>query len=138
MGGSSQNPTQNSPRAGGACDLVSTPWACAIWCLCGAAFFSGFSAERWRPVLWIASLGVAGVLCVTNAVRCHRLHCYITGPVFLAGALLTALNAAGITHIPWMKLGWGVIIGAAAGMTVEMFAGKYASPGALPPGGASK
>ena len=122
-------PSSNPKGTGGAYakkDLVSAPWACAIWCLCGAAFFSGFSAARWRPALWIGALGVAGVLCVTNAVRCQRLHCYITGPVFLAGALLTALNAAGITHIPWMKLGWGVVIGAAAGMIIEALAGKYA------------
>ncbi|MHB8755508.1 MAG: hypothetical protein ACYC92_11210 [Candidatus Acidiferrales bacterium] len=103
----SSNPTCTS-GAYAKRDLVSTPWSCAIWCACGAAFVAGFSAERWRPVLWIAGLGIAGALCVANAVRCRRLHCYITGPVFLAGALLTALNAAGITHIPWTKLGWGV------------------------------
>ena len=122
-------PSSNAIHTGGACaanNLVSTPWSCAIWCACGAAFGAGFSVARWRPALWIAGLGVAGVLCVANAVRCRRLHCYITGPVFLAGALLSALNAAGVTHIPWMKLGWGVVIGAAVGMIIEALAGKYA------------
>lgn len=122
------NPSMTPARGGGcaAGDLVSTPWACAIWCLCGVAFFVGFSEERWRPALWIGSLGVAGVLCLANAVRCRRLHCYITGPVFLAGAVLSALNAAGVTHIPWMRVGWGVIIGTAAGMIIESLIGKYA------------
>ena len=122
-------PSSNPTRTGGACaanDLVSTPWSCAIWCACGAAFVAGFSAARWRPVLWIAALGVAGALCVANAVRCRRLHCFITGPVFLTGALLSALNAAGVTRIPWMKLGWGVVIGATAGMIIEALTGKYA------------
>jgi len=105
---------------------VSRPRSCSVWCACAAALVAGFSAARWRPVLWIAGLSVAGVLCVANAVRCRRLHCYITGPVFLAGALLSALNAAGVTHIPWMRLGWGVVIGAAAGMIIEALAGKYA------------
>ncbi|MHB8413143.1 MAG: hypothetical protein ACYDDI_14520 [Candidatus Acidiferrales bacterium] len=124
----SSNPT----GAGGAYakkDLVSTQWSCAIWCACGAAFVAGFSAERWRPVLWIAGLGVAGALCVANAVRCRRRHCYITGPVFLTGALLSALDAAGVTRIPWMKLGWGVVIGAAAGMIIEALSGKYGRGG---------
>ncbi|HKV28421.1 MAG TPA: hypothetical protein VJN90_09150, partial [Candidatus Acidoferrales bacterium] len=61
-----------------------------------------------------------------NAARCRRLHCYITGPVFLLGALMTALNAAGVTHILWLYIGWGVIIGVAAGFVVEMLGGKYA------------
>ena len=122
--------TQTPPAIGGgscgARDLVCTGWSCAVWCICGAAFVAGFSTERWRPVLWIASLGVAGALCLVNAARCRRLHCYITGPVFLLGALLTALNAAGVTHIPWLYIGWGVIIGVGVGFVVEMLGGKYA------------
>jgi hypothetical protein len=94
--------------------------------LCGAAIMAGFGSPRWRPLLWIAGMGVAGALCLINAARCHRTHCYITGPVFLAGVLLTALNVAGITAIPWQWLGLGVVIGVGIGMLVESFVGRYA------------
>lgn len=77
--------------------------------------------------MWIAGLGVAGTLCLVNAARCRRLHCYITGPVCLLGALLTALNAVGATHISWMRIGWGVVIGVALGFIAEMLGGKYIS-----------
>lgn len=123
-------PTQTDPAASGnACaarDLVCTGWSCAVWCLCGVAFVAGFSMERWRPILWILSLSISGTLCLVNAARCHRLHCYITGPVCLLGALLTALNAARVTRVPWMWIGWGVVIGVAAGFIAEMLGGKYA------------
>jgi len=44
-------------------------------------------------VLWmmIGSYAWMGVGCVINAARCGRLHCYLTGPVFLIGALAIAL-----------------------------------------------
>ena len=34
--------------------------------------------------------------CLLNARRCHRLHCYISGPVLLAGAIFAALVSAGV------------------------------------------
>ena len=33
--------------------------------------------------------------CVLNARRCHRVHCYISGPVLLGGAAVAGLVAAG-------------------------------------------
>jgi hypothetical protein len=107
-------------------DLACTGWSVTCWWLCGAAIVVGFGTPRWRPLLWIAGMGVAGTLCLINAARCHRTHCYITGPVFLAGALLTALNVAGITAIPWQWLGLGVVIGVVCGILVESFLGRYA------------
>lgn len=121
----SARPTAHA-SCGAANDLVSAAWAIATWWLCGAAIAAGFGTPRWRLLLWIAEMGVAGTLCLVNAARCHRTHCYITGPVYLLGALLTALNAAGITAIPWLKLGLGVVIGVGIGMLIESFAGRYA------------
>ncbi len=36
---------------------------------------------------------------VVNARRCGRLHCYITGPVYLLAAIYVALAAVGIVPI---------------------------------------
>jgi hypothetical protein len=33
--------------------------------------------------------------CLLNAARCRRVHCFIAGPVLLAGAVFAALAAAG-------------------------------------------
>jgi hypothetical protein len=53
-----------------------------------------------------AGAGVCAVLfvwmatgCVLNAMRCHRLHCYISGPVFLAGAIFAGLVAVGAVSV---------------------------------------
>ena len=36
-----------------------------------------------------------GTGCVLNAIRCRRLHCYISGPAFLLGALAAGLFGLG-------------------------------------------
>jgi hypothetical protein len=43
--------------------------------------------------LWMA----AG--CLLNARRCHRVHCYISGPVLLLGAIFAALAALGVVNV---------------------------------------
>jgi hypothetical protein len=40
--------------------------------------------------------GWMGTGCFLNARRCHRLHCYISGPAFFLGSAALALFAAGI------------------------------------------
>jgi len=37
-----------------------------------------------------------GIGCLLNARRCHRLHCYISGPAFFLGAATLAFFAAGV------------------------------------------
>jgi len=37
-----------------------------------------------------------GLGCLVNAARCGRLHCYVTGPLYLAAALYVALSAFGL------------------------------------------
>ena len=37
--------------------------------------------------------------CLLNALRCHRVHCYISGPVLLLGAIMAGLAATGVTNL---------------------------------------
>jgi hypothetical protein len=37
--------------------------------------------------------------CILNARRCHRVHCYISGPVLLLGGLAAALAALGLLDL---------------------------------------
>ena len=48
------------------------------------AFFSSGVLRNW---IWIVALLWMGGACLVNAVRCGRLHCYVTGPFFLLGAI---------------------------------------------------
>jgi hypothetical protein len=37
--------------------------------------------------------------CLLNAQRCHRVHCYISGPVLLLGAVFAGLVASGVANL---------------------------------------
>jgi hypothetical protein len=55
----------------------------------------GISA-RATALVWMSSFIWMGTGCVLNARRCHRLHCYISGPAFFLGAAALALFAGGV------------------------------------------
>ncbi len=44
-----------------------------------------------RTAIWTAALAILGIACIANALRCGRIHCYLTGPFFLAIGVLTFL-----------------------------------------------
>jgi len=87
-----------------------------------------------RTVVWTAALSVMGTACIANALRCRRLHCYLTGPFLLAMAAVTLLF--GLGAIPLGGSGWSFISLAIVGGVVvlcclpEMFFGKYRKVGA--------
>src|SRR5258706_13680089 len=65
------------------------------WCLplgigLASNFFFVISA-RATALIWMVSFLWMGTGCILNARRCHRLHCYISGPVFFLGAAALAL-----------------------------------------------
>jgi Enolase, C-terminal TIM barrel domain len=41
-------------------------------------------------LLAAAGFAVAGALCVANAIHCRRVHCAVTGPLYLLAAIATA------------------------------------------------
>jgi hypothetical protein len=63
-----------------------------------------------RGIFWAAALTVMGVGCLANAARCRRVHCYLTGPFFLAMAAVALLFGLGILHLA--NAGWNIIAGA--------------------------
>ena len=118
-------------------DILSKPWLAFLvfWVPAIAIIVTGgshFHAER--TAVWTVALTMMGVACSVNASRCHRVHCYLTGPFFLMMALVTLLYGLG-----WMQLGghgWNVI-----GLTIliggfvlcclpEWLFGKYRREGA--------
>ncbi len=76
-----------------------------FWCLPSFAFALGFFVSPGlKTVLWTLSLGFMGTVCLLNASRCGRIHCYFTGPFFIVAAV-TSLGY-GIGLLPFGPSGW--------------------------------
>jgi hypothetical protein len=101
--------TNNASR-----DILSNVWQTALlfWLPIIVLIVSGFIpiGQALRTVVWVAALSVMGTSCVVNALRCARVHCYATGPFFLAMAVVALLY--GLSVIPLGKDGWNFIGGA--------------------------
>lgn len=81
-------------------DWVKQPVTAALWwclplCL-GILASVLLPSPRTTAVAWAAMFAWMGTGCVLNALRCQRLHCYISGPVFFLGAVAAGLFAAGV------------------------------------------
>ena len=114
-------------------DLLSSPWLSLVvfWLpaiAIAVAGSSGFSSH-WRTVVWTVALSIMGTACIANALRCGRVHCYVTGPFFLLMALVTLLYGLGVVPlggIGWNRIGLTILVGAIALCCLpELFLGKY-------------
>jgi hypothetical protein len=83
----------------------------------------------WRGGVWAIANLVMGGACVANAIHCGRVHCYVTGPFFIAMAAVAGLYGAGL--IPLGREGWNLLgLALAAGAALlalapERVFGKY-------------
>jgi hypothetical protein len=46
--------------------------------------------------IWAVAFAWMGTGCVLNALRCARLHCFVSGPVLWLGAIAAALVGSGV------------------------------------------
>ena len=114
-------------------DILSSWWSVFIlyWLPAIAIVVAGAPAisSGWRTVVWTVALATMGVACIVNALRCGRVHCYLTGPFFLLMALVALSYGLGILRLGkngWNLLGLITLIGAIALWCLpEMFLGKY-------------
>ena len=103
-------------------------WKLPVAVLVASALF-GLAAPA-RGVIWALAFATMGLGCVRNAVRCGRLHCYFTGPLFLGLAAASLLHGTGMVELGpngWSGIG-GVALVGGIGLTVlpERLLGKYA------------
>lgn len=114
-------------------DILSTPWLAFVvfWLPIVAIIVVGNSrfSNGSRTIVWTLALGTMGVGCVANALRCGRLHCYITGPFFLLMALVSLTYGLGVLPIGphgWNIIGLAVLIGTIVSCCLlEAIWGKY-------------
>jgi hypothetical protein len=53
-------------------------------------------SQRLDAAVWSLVFAWMATGCLLNALRCHRVHCFISGPVLLLGAIFAALAATGV------------------------------------------
>lgn len=106
-------------------DLARGRSAWAIWCAPAAVILVGVLWGSARAALWTPSFLVMGIACLLNARRCGRLHCHVTGPVFLLAAIATLLDAMGVVAIGWPWVLVAAAVGTAIGYGLERVRGLY-------------
>jgi len=114
-------------------DILSSRWRVFLlyWLPAIAIVVVGAPAvsNGWRTVVWTFALASMGLACIVNALRCGRVHCYLTGPFFLLIALVALSYGLGILHLGgngWNLLGMITPAGTIALWCLpEMFLGKY-------------
>lgn len=118
-------------------DLACGSSAALLWWLPGAALIVGINVPSIRLLLWIPALLVMGAGCSVNAARCGRIHCYVTGPLFLLAALYTSLWGFHLVPMPL-----NIFLGSMVGVVLlahlaEFPLGRYrkCATGASPTGG---
>lgn len=123
----------NSVPAPKSRDILSSPRAALFAFWLPAVAIAVFANSRFttteRTIIWTVALATMGVACIANALRCGRVHCYLTGPFFLLMAVVTVLY--GVGALPLGRNGWGyiglaIVVGAVALCCLpEMIWGKY-------------
>jgi hypothetical protein len=98
-------------------DMVRKPVSALIWWYLPLALAFTSSAVGMTlgetAAVWTMAFAWMGAGCVLNAIRCHRLHCYLSGPAFIGGAVAAALSGMrflqlgphGLNYIVWGTLG---------------------------------
>ncbi len=112
-------------------DLISKKAAWLLWYIPAAAVLFGSFWAQARAWLRIPAFLVMGAGCLANATRCGRLHCYLTGPVYILAALYVALSLFGVIHLnPGLFL--LIVLGASClAVCLEAPFGRYKAKGRL-------
>lgn len=123
----------DQPAMSAALDRIRNPIGLAMWWV--VPIVAGNLADHLplsRPVtafVWTVALAWMGLGCVLNARRCHRRHCYFSGPILLVGAAVVALLGLGVLSLG--PNGLGLALRATTGLVLlsflpELIWGRYA------------
>jgi hypothetical protein len=118
----------------GSTDLLGRPSTAFFWW--GLPFLVGFGTNflpippTARILVWAAALAWMGAGCTLNALRCQRLHCYISAPVLFLGAAAAPVLAFGLTPLPATAASYVInvsLVLMVMSLGVEPVLGKYRS-----------
>lgn len=110
----------DTPRALAAKDWTRRPTTLLLWwvlpfALAEATNFMALTTAQ-AAFAWGGAMAWMGVGCVLNAIRCHRLHCYIAGPALLIGAAVAALIGSDAVDLGPHALSYTTIVALALAM----------------------
>lgn len=105
--------------------MVGSKIAWLVWRMPFALFVIGAFWSAGRVWLWVPAMVVAGVACLVNAARCSRLHCHFTAPLYLLGAVATALTALGYVPMTYQQIAIAMFAGTLLAYVPEWTRGKY-------------
>lgn len=113
-------------------DMVGKPVSAFLWWYLPSAIGLTTMVVRMTlletAAIWAVAFTWMGVGCFLNAVRCHRLHCYVSGPAFIVGAIAAALAGTGALQLGPHALNyiiWGTIGVVFLSFTPEFVWRKY-------------
>ncbi len=106
-------------------DLVSSRSWRWLWGLPLLLIALGLLWSPMRAPLWTVAFLWAGLACVVNAARCGRVHCYVTGPLYLGLAGVSALNGLGLLSWEWRSVGVLFVMGTALAYAPEFVGKQY-------------
>ncbi len=87
------------PDGASARDLTRGVSSWLLWYLPIALLIAGGAWPRDHSWLWTLAFAVMGAGCLANAWRCGRLHCFVTGPLFVLAAIWSLLSAVGVVSL---------------------------------------
>ena len=106
-------------------DLTCGGSAVLLWWFPVAALIAGANWPNFRLLLWIPALLVMGAACSVNATRCGRLHCYVTGSLFLFAAVYLLLWGCHVVPSPFGILSYCFVGTVLLARLAEIPLGKY-------------
>jgi hypothetical protein len=106
-------------------DLVASRSGFWLWGVPGLLILIGVLWADSRAPLWAIAFLVGGAACVVNASRCGRAHCYLTGPLYLALSVVSALIGVGTISWNWWWVGAAFLSGTLVAYVPEFLGRRY-------------
>ncbi|MFQ5351756.1 MAG: hypothetical protein ACE5D3_01630 [Candidatus Binatia bacterium] len=118
-------------------DLVKGRATAALWQVPWAVILlASFLDPIIQTPVWTVGFTIMGVACLANARGCGRLHCFLTGPLYLLGAGASVLRGFDAISIESRWVLYAMIIGTVLAYVPEWVRGQYVEP--TPCSGGSK
>lgn len=107
-------------------DLVGQRSGLLLWGLPTLVILAGiYVGPALRTFLWTPAFLVMGGACAYNAGRCGRIHCFTSGPLYIAAGLASFVAGLGLAPVPWSWIALGALIGTVLAHVPEWVRGRY-------------
>ncbi len=107
-------------------DLVKGRSAVLLWLLPWTAIVvASFFGPTAKLLAWAPGFALMGAACMVNARGCGRLHCFLTGPLYLGGAVGSLLVGFEFVGVSWNAILVTMVLGTVLAYVPEWLRGQY-------------